>query len=225
MPILTFPIRAGRTNPGCRPCGSASLCARCRGRRRISERRAVVVLYLDGVGLGPDRTLWAARASSGARRLEPGGEFPAFPAAGGSAPRAIRGARHLRCAGSPTRRGRRRESQQPTVACRLRRRVNAPPTTAVGRLFDARRRWLAFACMQVTKAKPRRAWRRSARSRPPLPMPLARDALGVWRSDWAPLVRAMLDQRCDTAARAAMFHASLAQTCASKPLPCAMTAA
>jgi hydrogenase maturation protein HypF len=49
-------------------------------------------------------------------------------------------------------------------------------------------------------------------------MPLARDALGVWRSDWAPLVRAMLDQRCDTAARAAMFHASLAQTLCEQAL-------
>jgi len=45
-----------------------------------------------------------------------------------------------------------------------------------------------------------------------LPMPLARDAMGVWRSDWATLVGAMLDERYDTAVRAGMFHASLAQT-------------
>jgi hydrogenase maturation protein HypF len=49
-------------------------------------------------------------------------------------------------------------------------------------------------------------------------MPLARDALGVWRGDWAPLVGAMLDERRDTATRAAIFHASLAQSLCEQAL-------
>jgi len=42
-------------------------------------------------------------------------------------------------------------------------------------------------------------------------LPLSRDPMGIWRSDWAPLVQALLDDRRAAAVRAAMFHASLAQ--------------
>jgi hydrogenase maturation protein HypF len=51
-----------------------------------------------------------------------------------------------------------------------------------------------------------------------VPLPLSRDAMGVWRSDWEPLVRAMLDARREPAARAAMFHASLAQALCEQAL-------
>jgi hydrogenase maturation protein HypF len=46
---------------------------------------------------------------------------------------------------------------------------------------------------------------------PPVALPLARDAMGIWRTDWAPLVAAMRDARRSAAVRAAMFHSSLAQ--------------
>jgi hydrogenase maturation protein HypF len=52
----------------------------------------------------------------------------------------------------------------------------------------------------------------------PLALPLARDTAGIWRSDWAPLVPAMLDGRCTPAARAALFHASLAQALCEQAL-------
>jgi hydrogenase maturation protein HypF len=52
----------------------------------------------------------------------------------------------------------------------------------------------------------------------PLALPLARDTAGVWRSDWAPLVPAMLDGRRTPAARAALFHASLAQALCEQAL-------
>ena len=48
-------------------------------------------------------------------------------------------------------------------------------------------------------------------SAPPVMLPLARDATGIWRTDWAPLVTAMRDARHSVAVRAAVFHSSLAQ--------------
>ncbi len=42
--------------------------------------------------------------------------------------------------------------------------------------------------------------------------------MGIWRSDWAPLVAALLDARRTAAARAAMFHSSLAQALCEQAL-------
>ena len=53
---------------------------------------------------------------------------------------------------------------------------------------------------------------------PPLVLPLARDAAGIWRSDWAPLVAAMLDARRTPALRAALFHSSLAHALCAQAL-------
>jgi hydrogenase maturation protein HypF len=52
----------------------------------------------------------------------------------------------------------------------------------------------------------------------PVELPLARDARGVWRSDWAPLLPALLDARLDGTVRAAMFHASLAHALCEQAL-------
>ncbi len=53
---------------------------------------------------------------------------------------------------------------------------------------------------------------------PPVSLPLGRDAMGIWRTDWAPLVPAMLDARRTKAARAAVFHACLAQALCDQAL-------
>jgi hydrogenase maturation protein HypF len=53
---------------------------------------------------------------------------------------------------------------------------------------------------------------------PPVVLPLARDAMGVWRSDWEPLLAALRDARRPAAARAAMFHSSLAQVICDQAL-------
>ena len=42
-------------------------------------------------------------------------------------------------------------------------------------------------------------------------LPLQRDASGVWRSDWAPLLPMLTDNTRPVAERAAAFHLSLAQ--------------
>ncbi len=49
-------------------------------------------------------------------------------------------------------------------------------------------------------------------------LPLARDAHGIWRSDWAPLLPAIRDARLTASVRAAMFHASLARALCDQAL-------
>ncbi len=44
----------------------------------------------------------------------------------------------------------------------------------------------------------------------PTPLPLERDATGIWRSDWAPLLPMLADRDLPVAERAARFHLSLA---------------
>ena len=52
----------------------------------------------------------------------------------------------------------------------------------------------------------------------PLPLPLVQDSTGIWRSDWAPLVPAMLDANLAPDLRAALFHATLAQALCEQAL-------
>jgi hydrogenase maturation protein HypF len=97
--------------------------------------------------------------------------------------------------------------------------VNAPSTTAVGRLFDAAAALLGL-CFETSYEgeAPMRLEALCEEAAPPLSLPRARDAAGIWRSDWAPLVPAMLDARRTPAARAAMFHATLAQALCEQAL-------
>jgi len=46
----------------------------------------------------------------------------------------------------------------------------------------------------------------------PIDLPLTRDAAGIWRTDWAPLLPALSDTRRGIADRAGLFHATLAAT-------------
>jgi hydrogenase maturation protein HypF len=97
--------------------------------------------------------------------------------------------------------------------------INAPSTTAVGRLFDAAAALLGV-CLQTSYEgeAPMRLEALCEDAAPPLALPLARDAAGVWRSDWAPLVSGMLDAKCSVAERAAVFHSSLAQALCEQAL-------
>jgi hydrogenase maturation protein HypF len=175
----------------------------------------------DGVGLGPDNTLWGGEAVLG----RPGAwrhtaSFRPFRLPGGE-----------RAAREPWRSalavcwecGDVWPEGEQLGGSLLRRAfdsgVNAPSTTAVGRLFDA-----AAALIGVTLhasyegEAPMRLEALCEDVVPPLVLPLARDATGLWRSDWAPLVAAMLDARCTPAVRAALFHSSLAQALCEQAL-------
>jgi hydrogenase maturation protein HypF len=97
--------------------------------------------------------------------------------------------------------------------------LNAPATTSVGRLFDA-----ASALLEVcdrSSYEGEAAMRLEAlctETQTPVVLPLARDASGVWRSDWAPLLPALLDARRTPGVRAEVFHASLAHTLCEQAL-------
>ena len=169
----------------------------------------------DGIGLGPDGTLWGGEALLG----RPGAwervaSWRPFRPPGGE--RAAREPWRSALALSW-------ESElewpagaalaDPVLRAAWDRGLNAPATTSVGRLFEA-----AAALVGICS---RASYEGEAAMRlealcdafaPPAPvmLPLERDAEGIWRSDWAPLVPMLLNAHTDPAARAALFHASVA---------------
>jgi hydrogenase maturation protein HypF len=175
----------------------------------------------DGVGLGPDNTLWGGEAVLG----RPGAwqhaaSFRPFRLPGGE-----------RAAREPWRSalavcwecGDVWPEGEHLGGSLLRRAfdsgVNAPSTTAVGRLFDAAAALIGVSLHASYEGEaPMRLEALCEDVVPPLVLPLARDATGLWRSDWAPLVAAMLDARCTPAVRAALFHSSLAQALCEQAL-------
>jgi hydrogenase maturation protein HypF len=94
--------------------------------------------------------------------------------------------------------------------------INAPVTSSVGRLFDAAAALVGTALNTSYEAEA--AMRLEAlcsnvtQASDVVELPLIRDAEGVWRSDWAPLLTALLDHRLSAGERAALFHESLART-------------
>jgi hydrogenase maturation protein HypF len=168
----------------------------------------------DGVGLGPDNTLWGGEGLLGRpgawRRVA---SFRPFRLPGGerAARQPWRSALAL-CWESGQAWPAGTNLAGPLLRAAVDRGVNAPSTTAVGRLFDAAAALLGICLHSSYEGEA--AMRLEALCEEavlPVPLPLACDALGIWRSDWEPLVRAMLDGGRAVATRAAMFHASLAQ--------------
>jgi hydrogenase maturation protein HypF len=167
----------------------------------------------DGVGLGPDNTLWGGEALLG----RPGtwqrvASFRPFRLPGGerAAREPWRSALALcwECDEIwPEGEG----LGAPLLRRAFDRRVNAPSTTAVGRLFDAAAA-LIGVCFHTSYEgeAPMRLEALCEDIVSPVMLPLARDAMGIWRTDWAPLVAAMRDARHSAAVRAALFHSSLA---------------
>jgi hydrogenase maturation protein HypF len=96
----------------------------------------------------------------------------------------------------------------------LRGGLNAPWTTSVGRLFDAAAALIglgsrtSYAGEAATRLE---ALCGDVAEQPALLLPLERDANGLWRTDWAPLLPRLLDTGVPAADRAGLFHASLAR--------------
>lgn len=169
----------------------------------------------DGVGLGADGSLWGGEALLGRpghwRRPAslrpfrlPGGERAAREPWRSALGLCWETDLHAHGLG---------RLADPRLRAAFDRGLNAPATTAVGRLFDGAAA-LCGVC-ETASFEGEAPMRLEALARDTaidaLTLPLATDASGVLRSDWAPLIAAMCDSAVAVERRAALFHASLAR--------------
>ncbi|MDP2109479.1 MAG: carbamoyltransferase HypF [Thiobacillus sp.] len=172
---------------------------------------AWIVFTWDGVGLGEDRTLWGGEAFTGAPgRWQRAASLRPFRLPGGDKA----GREPWRAAAALL-----WESGQvaPFAPEPLRRAwaqgLNSPASSSAGRLFDA----AASLCGACTHASfegegPMRLEAAAVGAEgQAIVLPLERDSLGVWRTDWAPLLPMLADAARPAGERAARFHLSLAQ--------------
>ncbi len=170
-----------------------------------------IVFAWDGVGLGEDGTLWGGEAFTGA----PGSwkhaasmrpfRLPGGDKAGREPWRAA--AALLWETGQPA----------PFAPVPLHQawsaRLNSPSSSSIGRLFDA----AASLCGICTHASfegegPMRLETIAATTEgETISLPLERNPLGLWRTDWSPLLPMLGDNTRSAAERASSFHLSLAQ--------------
>jgi hydrogenase maturation protein HypF len=175
---------------------------------------ATLCFTWDGVGLGEDGTLWGGEAFLGhPGRWQRVASFRPFRLPGGE--RAAREPWRTALAlcwesGCAWPAGERRAD--PLLRQAFDARLNTPSTTAVGRLFDAAAALIGVRLDTSYEAEaPMRLEALCETAGAALPLPLTQDEAGIWRSDWAPLVPALLDAARSPAARAQLLHASLAQ--------------
>ncbi|MDP3138572.1 MAG: carbamoyltransferase HypF, partial [Burkholderiaceae bacterium] len=170
-----------------------------------------IVFAWDGVGLGADGTLWGGEAFTGA----PGGwkhaaSMRPFRLPGGdkAGREPWRAAAALLWETGQTAPFAPEPLHQAWSA-----RLNSPSSSSVGRLFDA----AASLCGICTHASfegegPMRLEAMAANTEGEVvSLPLERDVLGLWRTDWAPLLPMLGDEARPVAERASSFHLSLAQ--------------
>ena len=169
-----------------------------------------IVFAWDGVGLGEDDTLWGGEAFTGSPgRWQRAASFRPFRLPGGDKA----GREPWRAAAALLWESGRAVPFAPEPLQRAwSQGLNSPASSSVGRLFDA----AAALCGVCTHASfegegPMRLEAVAAADGETVALPLARDAAGIWRSDWAPLLPMLTDIARPQATRAASFHLSLAQ--------------
>ncbi|HUJ87366.1 MAG TPA: carbamoyltransferase HypF [Burkholderiales bacterium] len=170
----------------------------------------------DGVGLGQDRSLWGGETlRGGPGRWQRIGRLRPFRLAGGDragrepwrSAAALCWSAGLPWAGEPL---------APQTAALARRaweaNLNCHLSSAAGRLFDAAASLLGI--VQHASFEGQGPMYLEALAEGPaeaIALPLARDADGLWTTDWAPLLALLADRGRSRAERAACFHESLAQ--------------
>ena len=171
-----------------------------------------IVFAWDGVGLGEDGSLWGGEAFTGvpghwqhAASLRPF-RLPGGDKAGREPWRAAAGLLWETAAAAPF-------APEPLHRAWT-HGLNSPPSSSAGRLFDA----AAALCGTCTHASfegegPMRleAQASMAPRVAGVELPLQRDAQGVWRTDWAPLLPMLGNTARPAVERAACFHRSLAR--------------
>jgi hydrogenase maturation protein HypF len=93
-----------------------------------------------------------------------------------------------------------------------RAKLNSPQTSAAGRVFDAAAALIVGATHTSFEAEgPMLLESLCAAPAAAIDLPLLRDATGILRSDWEPLLDVIADNNRSRAARAEVFHSSMAQ--------------
>nr|VFK52430.1 MAG: Hydrogenase maturation protein, carbamoyltransferase HypF [Candidatus Kentron sp. TUN]VFK52953.1 MAG: Hydrogenase maturation protein, carbamoyltransferase HypF [Candidatus Kentron sp. TUN] len=182
--------------------------------------RPRLVFTWDGVGFGPDGTLWGGEVLLGKpgawRRVGsirpfhlPGGERAAREPWRSAA--AVCWALGRDWPACPEKSGLLRAAWQ--------RRINAPQTTAVGRLFDAAAA-LTGICLHASYEGqgPMELEAACQGKAEGLDLPVTKDGRGCWIIDWSPLIPFLLQGEGDVGHKAAVFHATFAQALLSQAL-------
>lgn len=177
-----------------------------------------LIFSWDGVGYGEDGTLWGGETFLGAagnwRRT---GTFRPFRLPGGE--RAGREPRRS-AAGLMWKMGQAYGADTSAFALMRQaweRRLNAPVTSAVGRLFDgAAALVLGREVCTFEGQGPMELEANALRDAAPAPVPLTAGRDGLILKDWALLIEHMAREETDAAVRAGVFHASLAAAIANE---------
>ena len=176
------------------------------------QERDWLVFAWDGVGLGEDGTLWGGETLAGS----PGhwsrvASFRPFRLPGGD-----RVAREpWRTAASLCWESGREPGELPPESVLLRRawesHLNAPWSTAAGRLFDAAAALVLGIRRTSYEAQgPMQLEAIAAPAAETQPLPVTLEAGGLQRVDWAPLLDVLCDATRSAAERAGYFHDALA---------------
>ncbi len=188
--------------------------------------RRWLVLAWDGVGYGGDGTLWGGEALGGGpgRWRRAGSWRPFQPIGGDKAGREPWRSAAAMCWAAGRAFPRDIEGMALAQAA-WRKGLNAPATSAVGRLFDA------AACLALGRdvasfegQGPMELEASVADEGPAVEVPLFRDSDGVLRLDWTPLLDLLLRDDLSAAEKAAGFHTSVADAAVRQVLALAQEA-
>lgn len=177
-----------------------------------------IVFAWDGVGLGEDGTIWGGEAFTGAPgRWRRAASLRPFRLPGGDKA----GREPWRSAAALLWEAGRPAPFAPDLLHQAwQRGLNSPASSATGRLFDAAAA-LIGVCDKASfegegpmklealamSSLPREL---DARQRGDGATPLSRDATGLWRADWSPLLDMLADASLGQAERALRFHQAMA---------------
>lgn len=179
----------------------------------FGQTEAMLVLTFDGLGYGPDDTLWGGEALWG----RPGAwqrvvSLRPLKLLGGD--RASRepwrlGAAVAFDAGCTWNDG---PAGAKTAVELLEKGIQVPETSSMGRLFDAAAALLGICQEQSYEGQAAMMLEAlSVGGAPAVPLPLLDEAQGPLRWDWRPLIPILLDSKRSPTERGSVFHASIAQ--------------